>query len=151
MFKPLNTLEIYNTIKRDEYAMFDFKGVFAKDQLTFKVTYPSSFVINTHKQKQSGEHWLAVYYNEDGLCTFFDSFGLHPSFYKLENFLNKTSKEWICNQVQLQDINSFTCGYYCIFFILLMSRKLNLENINSLFSKEDFISNDLKILNIYLN
>jgi hypothetical protein len=55
------------------------------------------------------------------------------------------------SQVQLQDINSLTCGHYCIFFILLMSRNLNLENIISLFSKEDFISNDLKILKIYLN
>ena len=105
--------------------------------------------MNTHKSNQSGEHWLAFYYNEDGICTFFDSFGLEPYVYGLQEYLNKTSVKWIYNDTQLQSFTSKACGYYCIYFILCLSRGLGLEDSLSLFDKENFHMNDTKVINVY--
>ena len=46
---------------------------------------------------------LAFYYNEDGICTFLDSFGLEPYVYGLQEYLNKTSLKWIYNDTQLHN------------------------------------------------
>ena len=85
--KPLNTFDILKAITSDEFARFDFKGVVPRDKLPQKVTYPTSIVMNTHKSSQSGEHWLALYYDENGMCSFFDSFGMDPDFYGLKDYI----------------------------------------------------------------
>ena len=147
--KSLNSLEIYETIIADTYAKQHFKGVVPRDKLPKCVFYPCSFVVNTENSNQSGEHWLAVYYDKKGECTFFDSFGQSPQFYGLDSFLIKTSKSVSYNSQQLQSVFSNTCGYYCIFFILLKSRDLSLHEILNLFSKSNFNINDFYIKNIY--
>jgi hypothetical protein len=146
--RPLSTSQIYKTIVKDDYAKFNFLNVYPRDCIPQKVKYPSSFVINTHSSHQPGEHWLAVYYKTDATCTFFDSFGMHPSVYKLDKYLDKTSVRWTYNSKQLQSLDSSTCGYFCIYFILLKSRGLDLKTILSLFSKDNFEFNDSLIVNI---
>jgi hypothetical protein len=94
-------------------------------------------------------HWLAIYYDTNGIATFFDSFGLDPYYYKFDKFLKSTSKEWICNTTKLQSISSMTCDYYCIYFILLKSRNFTLPKLLELFNKQDYLQNDFKIVNIY--
>ena len=143
--KPLNSLEIRKLLLRDYYAKQIFKGVLSRDQLLSKVKYPSAYVVNTKPISHPGEHWFAIYYNEDKEATFFDSYGQHPSYYKMVPYLNKTSVSWTFNNTQIQGILSSTCGYYCIYFILLMSRGLCLEDIVKEFNKQDFDLNDFKI------
>ena len=147
--QPLSTIQLYKSLKKDEFCRIIFKGVFPRDHLPNKIQYSTAFIINTHPSYKRGEHWLAVYYDDKGKCTFFDSFGLHPSFYRLEGFLNKTSNEWEYNKQQLQSVSSMACGYYCIYFILLVCRSFKLKDIIDLFSKKDFDLNDFKISFIY--
>lgn len=141
----LNTIQIVKKIKADFFARHYFKAVVPRDKLPRSVSYPCSFVVNTHSSKQPGEHWLAIHYDESGKCTFFDSFGLSPLYYKLDDFIKKTSTSWEHNEQQIQSISSNKCGYYCIYFILLMSRNLSLNEILSLFCKKDFDFNDFII------
>ena len=110
--------------------------------------YPSSFIVNTDPSGEPGTHWLSFYYDINGNCTFFDSFGQHPKSYGLLNFICKTSKKWIYNDKRLQSFYSATCGYYAIFFILLKSREFNLDQICNLFSKDNFNMNDYLVSNI---
>ena len=63
--KPLNSLEIRKLLLRDYYAKQIFKGVLSRDQLLSKVKYPSAYVVNTKPLSHPGEHWFAIYYNED--------------------------------------------------------------------------------------
>ena len=149
MSKPLNTFDILKAITSDEYARFDFKGVVPRDKLPQKPSYPSSIIVNTHKSNQSGEHWLALYYDENGMCSFFDSFGMHPDFYSLKDYIEKTSRHWEFNNKQLQSFNSVTCGHYCIYFILLKSRRFKLKEILELFDRKNFNLNDFRISHIY--
>jgi len=69
--------------------------------------------------------------------------------FRLENYLNRTSKEWKYNSTVLQGMTSVTCGQYCIYFIQLMCRGFNLEEIIKGFSNYDLNDNDFKISFIF--
>ena len=114
-FKSLSNIDIHKVLGKDIYARPVFKGVFPRDKLPNKVSYPAAYVVNTDKSNESGEHWLAIYYDSKGECTFFDSFGQEPKYYGLQTFLEKTSKNFIINKQQVQSLFSNTCGHYCIF------------------------------------
>ena len=70
--KPLNSIQILNYLKQDDYAKNIFRSVLPRDRLPQNVSFPSAYVINTHTSDKKGEHWLAIYYDKNGLCTFFD-------------------------------------------------------------------------------
>ena len=127
--RALSTIDIYKELKNDYYARHFFKGVLPRDQLPRYITYPSAYVINTHPSYKPGEHWLAVFYDANKMAYFFDSFGLPPSYYGLEKYLKSTAKQVFYNHQQLQGITAITCGYYCIYFIMLKSRNFNLNEI----------------------
>jgi hypothetical protein len=65
-----------------------FAGVFAADQLPNKlIEKPVSMVVNTHKSNMPGEHWVAIYVNENGFGEYFDSFGMAPYVNEIEKSL----------------------------------------------------------------
>ena len=74
--KSLSTSDIYKLLSKDEYAKKDFKSVLPYDCLPPRPQYPSSYGIYTDSAGEKGEHWLALYYDKNGECTFFDSFGV---------------------------------------------------------------------------
>lgn len=146
----MNTLQIYDIIKKDPICSRFFLGVFSRDQLPKKLyNFPCSFIVNTDNQNEPGEHWLAIYYDEKQHATFFDPYGLEPSLYGFETYLNNTSKSWTYNSTRIQSYFSLLCGQICVFFIYLMSKKLSLNYISRLFTK-DYEKNEKVILN-FLN
>jgi len=146
--RKLNSLQIFKELKKDLYSKQIFKNVVPRNRLPKYIKYPSAYVINTHNHNQPGEHWLAVYFDNKRNCEFFDSYGLSPNFYNFEKSLKKLSKNIKFNSIQLQADNSFYCGYYCVYFILLKSRNFSLKEIQQLFSDKDFRFNDDLIKNI---
>jgi hypothetical protein len=144
----LNTKEIYNVLKRDEFSKSFFKMVLPRDKLPRIVHYPSAYVVNTDNHDQSGEHWVALYYDSHGFCTFFDSFGRSPEALSFHKYINKTSRGYTYNSHQLQSVFSTTCGYYTIYFVLLMCRGFSLDALVSFFDRKDFVFNDYKILHL---
>ena len=123
----MNTLQIQKILERDVYANKYFCGVYPKDKLPKKLNFPSLMVINTDKSNEPGEHWIALYCDKNGKCEFFDSYGLHPDFYNLTNYLNKTCKSWKYNKKCLQGVFSNLCGYYCCLFLMIRSRNYSLK------------------------
>ena len=79
--KALSTSEILECVKNDEFAKKDFKTVIPYDCLPKYPSYPSSYVVNTDRRGEQGEHWLALYYDKNGKCTFYDSFGRAPEIF----------------------------------------------------------------------
>jgi len=147
--KSLSTSDIYKLLSKDEYAKKDFKNVLPYDCLPPRPQYPSSYVINTDPAGEKGEHWLALYYDKNGECTFFDSFGKSPEYFGLDKYIKRTSTRFEYNNRQIQSLFSTACGYYCIYFILLKSRNFCLNDIQNLFSRNNFNMNDYLITNIY--
>lgn len=149
MKRALTTNNIFKELSKDLYCKTNFLGVFPRDRLPDIYKYPCSLVLNTHPSIQPGEHWLGLYFDENKKCDFFDSFGFSPAFYGLYNYINKFSFNLDFNKNQLQDYESDSCGYYCIFFILLRSRHFSLNDVVDVFSKKDFSLNDFRVENIY--
>ena len=79
----MNTDEIERAICQDPSAEAIFGGVYARDQLPKSIKYPTAMVWNTDPANQPGEHWVATYFNEDGMGEYFDSYGLEtPACFK---------------------------------------------------------------------
>ena len=112
----MNTKEIAEVLKLQPCADQIFKGVFACDDLPLVVKYPCALVANTDPQHKPGEHWIAMYFANDGTGEYFDSFGLPPP-KVFERYLEKHSKRWIRNSLPLQDVWTKAGGPFCIFYV----------------------------------
>ena len=134
-------------LQKDPFTKQIYAGVLARDELPDKVKYSSCFIVNTKPRHHSGEHWLAIFYDSKGHADFFDSYGNPPSFFKLESFIERTSKSWSFNKIRIQGYSSF-CGYYSLLYLLERARNTS-HNFFSYLNK-NYELNDVKIYN-YLN
>ena len=147
----MNSVDIFKYLINDSITKKYFVGVFSRDELPKSIkNKPCCFIMNTDNRNQPGRHWLAFYYDVNRNAVFFDSFGLHPSHYQLEEYLDKTSNSWIYNNLRIQSFFSSYCGHFCIFFLYFICRKYSLKYIQKLFSNnesnEKFVSNFLKFI-----
>ena len=89
------------------------------------VSYPSSFVINLDPSYKPGSHWVAVYFDRNGVGEYFDSFSHY-------------------NHMHVQKIYTTTCGQFVVFYIYQRSRGLMLEVIlRKYFSTHNKLRTDL--------
>ena len=94
----------------------DFGGVFPSNQLPAHRMEPVCYIFNSDPSYKSGEHWLA-YYQKDGDCDFFDSYGL-----PIENyppiFSWLTRAPFNVNRLtrRIQGPSAL-CGAYCYYFL----------------------------------
>jgi hypothetical protein len=121
-----------------------FTGVFAADKLPRTLNeLPSSLIVNTHKSSMPGEHWVAIYVNENGFGEYFDSFGMAPYVDEIKDFLNSVCKDgWTYNTSAIQGLSSIKCGQFCIVFIWFRNLGFTMNQVLSLFSKQDGMTND---------
>jgi len=124
-------------IKQDLIISQHFLGAFAFDELPINLSYPSSFIINTKPRINEGEHWLALFYDKNKVCYFFDSYGFSPNYHRLTNYIRTTSAKFNYNKNVLQEMGSTVCGEYCIMFLYYISR-------NDLYSFYKKFSNKVK-------
>lgn len=128
---------IFDVLSKDRYCSKIFGGIFAADQLKkIQISQlPVVFVLNTGKLKSGGIHWVALYINHYGTRGyFFDSFGFDPIVYKeIHKFIITNSLFYKFNQVCLQSPLDETCGLYCIYFCLYISRGYSMNYIINLF------------------
>jgi len=135
----MNTIELMKNIESDFLTKKHFKGVFSRDLLPSKITYPSSFIANNQNSNRPGQHWIAFYINGDRKLYFFDSMGLHPSFYGLDDYIKSISNSFEFNKKQYQDFFSSYCGHYCLLFLFLRNRN---KTFNSKLFTKDYKKND---------
>jgi len=142
----MNTIQIENLLTRDKFTRNEFLGVFARDELPYIKRYPSCFVFNTDERSEPGQHWLAVYYDENRNAEFFDSLAFHPSHYSLVKYLNHTSTNWTNSNKRIQGYQSHLCGVYCVFFLYQRCRGMNIKDFEKLFDNynDNFILNLIK-------
>lgn len=115
ILKILNSNHKLNKLKQEKI----FIGVFPRDEFPHIKSYPVCFIINTDPSYMPGEHWLAVYIDNNQHCFFFDSYGNSPKYFGLENeFKNFKKLTW--NKIKIQG-DSNNCGLYCILFLLYKS------------------------------
>jgi hypothetical protein len=128
MINTLSNSDIDEILKNYK---IDYNGIFQKDCLPKKLLN-GFYIINLQSSSDgNGTHWLSLYKVNDGYSIYFDSMGFLPP-KDIENKLYK----YEYNDKQIQGLNSSSCGFFCIAFILFLSKFKN--NINKAF--ETFIS-----------
>ena len=110
------------------YNIKNYHGAHIDDKLPKKL-YNGYYIINLNGHS----HWT-VLLKEGRRCYYFDSFGFLAS-QEVEDQIG----EYIWSDVQLQNINSSSCGYFCIGWMMWMQKNKNKElaydNFLKLFSK----------------
>jgi hypothetical protein len=126
----MNGVEILQTIVKDKLACRYFGGLMSIDRLYSKYNpYEVFYICNTDRWKNSGKHWVVVYF-VNGYAEFFDPLGEEPS-QLFSTFMMKHAKKINFNHTRLQPLNSQTCGEYCIFFAAMRSRGVEFTKVLS--------------------
>lgn len=123
----MNTAEIDCILRRAlEPLEVRFTGVFAADTIPNACEYPFCFVINTDPASKPGEHWVACYVTSPSKVEFFDSYGMPVEAYPNIRLPYTVTKH---NTVSLQDIGSYACGHYCIYYLCNRAQGTSLSRI----------------------
>ena len=83
--------------------------------------------MNLNESHESGSHWVAMFFGSD-LILYFDSFGLHPP-EEVVTLSNTFDVNYAYNNVQYQAMLSVLCGYYCLWFLNEVSRKVKRRDL----------------------
>ena len=126
MLGELSNFDLKRIVKNENIGKI-FLGVFPRDRLPLIKKYPCCFIANNQSSNKKGEHWIAFFYDKNKFCTFFVSYGLEPSLYRLISYLDKTSNGYDFNINQYQSFFSKSCGYFCLLFLVLKSININLD------------------------
>ena len=122
-----------------------FNRAFSRDNLPNNIKN-GAYVINLDEYRDIGTHWIALYVNNKAI-TYFDSFRVEHISKEIMKFMDR--KNIITNIYRLQAYDSIMCGYFCIRFINFMFNGNSLTDDISLFSTNDFLKNDDRILKYF--
>lgn len=138
--------EILNALETNKYINKHSYGVYPLDLIPSKVkSKPIFFIVNTHKAKYKGEHWVAIYIPIKGYAIYFDSYGFPPRHAEIKTFLKNNCFKYKYNKRQVQSIVSTLCGEFCCMFLLYQCRKKNLKSFYTRFGNKNLMVNDKKI------
>ncbi len=96
----------------------------SKDKLIEKpYAKKSCYIVNMDNANGGGTHWISIYIS--GLNGFyFDSFSAMPP-KNIINFFKRYKIRWNYNKQQIQDLDSSSCGYFCVYFLYFMNKNDN--------------------------
>ena len=133
---PLTNFEIQQYYQNEPR----FNGVYSGDNLPKQIK-DEAYLINLDEHKDTGTHWIALFYNRNKIV-YFDSFCVEHIAEEIEKYIgNKNIK---ANIYLLQANNSVMCDYFCIGFIDFM-----FAGKTTLFSPYDFNKNYSIILSYF--
>lgn len=125
----LTNIQINDLLKN----VINYKGCFSKDELRTKLK-EGFYVVNLQNKNDGiGTHWCGLYVSQN-YDIYFDSYGvICPE--NLEKLLTRLHY----NHKMIQALNSSSCGYYVILFILHMN-KFNINSDMLINKFNDFIN-----------
>jgi len=95
------------------------KGIYSRDELN--EIPEGGCIINLDKHKYGGTHWCAIF-RKKNVIFYFDSFGeIAPK--KLDIMMCP----YVFNNIDIQGLNSSSCGQYCIAFLKHMDKNASIK------------------------
>jgi hypothetical protein len=127
----MNSTQIQRFLRGHTLTSCYFVGVFPSDRLPPEGTpkLPCCMVCNTDPADKPGQHWVALYFDADGIGEYFDSYGQQPTVPSIQRFLEQNSRAQRYNNRTVQGHMSSACGQYCVYFLLLRCGGLPMNRI----------------------
>jgi len=142
MKKELTNFDLENICKRLKIAL---ANVIAKDEWKL-LTKNGNYIINLENHNQAGSHWVALVMGKSS-CVYMDSFGMPPP-EQIYELLEKKYKKVPYNKMEIQDMDSTYCGYFCIAFLSMFKKRGGVKTNNQMLAKlQDFQSHFSKNTN----
>ena len=129
-------------------------GVFSPDTLPAKITkYPIFFFCNSDMSYETGTHWLLICLRDpDHHPFYFDSLGKKPEEHNvlIRDFLSLHGPEYQSCEYRVQNYNTRTCGFYCLYVADLFCCGYSTEEILEKFEPTNLAYNEM-IVQEYVN
>ena len=127
-----------------------YKGIYAIDTIPFNSIYPSFIVVNTAPSTSNGEHWIVLFFINEGLIEIFDSLGQSPYAYGIhfKRYIeSKKHIKFVYTNKRFQSLKSNVCGAHCLFFgYKKCQKKLALSTLVNRYYLNDTNYNDCFVL-----
>ena len=142
----MDTEQIERLLAADSYTKSIVVGALPKDCVpkTGIASYPATFVCNTHSSDKPGQHWICMFFTNDGREEYFDSYGLPPRQREFVYFLQSNCATWNFNDKTFQSPLSNVCGQYCVVYLLHRCRGITAKTTVNSFGK-DLVNNDCRV------
>ena len=131
------------------YLNIPIKDVLSRDENVPHHHRQALFIYNLEPSYMSGSHWVSTYV-KDNVINYFDSFGL-PPFQEIVNHARKKNLTLLHQNNQIQNINTTTCGYFCLYFLNEMNKGISYFNLLKVFDIHDTIKNEKFIEQYFKN
>ena len=139
----------YDLLKWCEYLNIPIKDVLSRDENVPHNHMQALFIYNLEPSYMNGSHWVATFV-KNGIVNYFDSFGM-PPFQELVDHAKKKKLILLHQNNQIQNINTTTCGYFCLYFLNEMNKGKSYYDLLKVFDIHDTIKNEKFIENHFKN
>jgi hypothetical protein len=107
----------------DIYSLSDslklpLNAIIMRDQLNESTLEEGNYILNFNTSNESGSHWVSFVIDKKTVY-YFDSYGKVPP-EEAVLLWGKNKYKVICNNVHIQDIASTACGFFAVYFLLVM-------------------------------
>ena len=114
----------------------NYGGTYARDEIPEDLDRRHKFyMINLDSKSGPGTHWTCCFNCRPDTVYYFDSFGAPPPEMLLSE-MKQTGKEIHFNGIQIQNLSSIMCGYYCIDVLRQLNAGKSFKNILSGYSND---------------
>ena len=119
----MNSLSTKDILDICENKKLSLNGVYLQDDIPSQLK-KGFYIINlqSKKTKGNGTHWCIFYFDKQ------ESYYFDPMGFIAPEYIHKRIKPYIYCDKQVQSIDTSSCGFYCIAFIIFLSNNSNKNN-----------------------
>jgi hypothetical protein len=101
-----------------------YRGCFASDCIPKHLTKEDDFslICNLSKRSDKGSHFVSIVSTNNKMY-YLDPLGLPCFVDGIANFLRACNKPVLVNETQVQDVDSYFCGFFCMLFVIAFDHK----------------------------
>ena len=100
-----------------------------------------SLIFNESRHDEEGSHFVAIFANKNEIY-YYDSLGLKCENKYILTFLKTSGRKIKENNIQIQSYDSIFCGYFCLSFVIYMTKQYNYKEYFKIFCKNNLKLND---------
>ena len=148
-FHKNTPLSNHDLMKGCKYLNIPINDVLSRNENVPHNHKQALFIYNLEPAYMSGSHWVATYV-KDNVINYFDSFGM-PPFQEMVNHAKKKNLTLLHQNNQIQNIQTTTCGYFCLYFLNEMNKGNSYYDLLQVFNINDTIKNERFIEHYFRN